>query len=240
VDWHAEHIMSSAQHITRTGQFHTRVRAVSSLSPRMHRITLVADSIAAQNWPLASDIAVVLTGEDGREVRRRYTVRSVDGDALVLDAVLHGHGPGSSWAATATAGDHVTFFGPRGEVQVPAAGWLLALTDESGLPAIAALAESTEQPIQVLAEIANPDETYPLPGNATVTWLPRSDQPPGSSEILTKALDSVQPGRDTGYAYVLSESRAAVVLREALSRFGLTRADIYAKGYWNLNSRSAR
>ena len=107
------------------------------------------------HWPLGCDIAIVLTGPDGREVRRRYTVRSVRDDSLVLDAVLHGHGPGSAWAAGLQPGDPVTFFGPRGEIEVAEADWLLALTDESGLPAIAALAEALgDRPITVLAEIA--------------------------------------------------------------------------------------
>jgi len=36
---------------------------------------------------------------------------------------------------------------------------------------------------------------------------------------------------------VLGESRAVVALRPALSELGLGRDRVYAKGYWNLNSR---
>jgi NADPH-dependent ferric siderophore reductase len=234
--------MSSPQHITRTGQFHVTVTAVSALSPRMRRIALTAPAIAQQEWPLACDIAVVLTGEDGREVRRRYTVRSVEGDVLHVDAVLHGHGPGSSWAATAAAGDEAAFFGPRGAIELSDAPRLLALTDESGLPAIAALAEATTRPLTVLAEIADPAETYPLPANAEVTWLPRGSAQAGSPDVLLAGLHELAQSRvePPGYAYVLTESRAAVALREALGQFGLSRSDVYAKGYWNLNSRSGR
>ena len=235
--------MSSAQHITRTGQFRVVVAAVSALSPRMRRIGLTAPAIAEQHWPLACDIAVVLTGEDGREVRRRYTVRSVDADLLHLDAVLHGHGPGSNWAGAVAVGDEVDFFGPRGVIDIPDVPRLLALTDESGLPAVAALAEAARRPVRVLAEIADEAETYPLPPNAEVTWLPRGSVRAGSADVLLAGLDEldrVEPAARPGYAYVLTESRAAVTLREALARFGLSRADVYAKGYWNLNSRSGR
>jgi NADPH-dependent ferric siderophore reductase len=235
--------MSSPQHITRTGQFRAAVTAVTALSPRMRRIALKAPAVAEQDWPLACDIAVVLTGEDGREVRRRYTVRSVEGDVLHVDAVLHGHGPGSAWAATAAVGHEVVFFGPRGVIEIPEASRLLALADESGLPAIAALAEAAQRPLRVLAEIADPAETYPLPPNAEVTWLPRGSAPAGSPDVLLAGLDELaraNPAEPPGYAYVLTESRAAVALREALGRFGLSRADVYAKGYWNLNSRSGR
>jgi NADPH-dependent ferric siderophore reductase len=207
------------------------------------------ESIAGRTWPLACDIAIVLTGADetggtgSREVRRRYTVRSVDGDGLVVDAVLHGHGPGSTWAAELVPGDEVTFFGPRGEVPVAGADWLLALTDESGLPAVAALSEALGEQgrtIRVLAEIADEHEHYPLPEAAQVTWLPRNGQPAGAVEVLSAALHGVRPGSGSGYAYVIGESRASVALRESLGRFGLTRAEVYAKGYWNLNSRPTR
>jgi NADPH-dependent ferric siderophore reductase len=151
--------MPAVQHITRTGQFLTTVAGLNTLSPRMRRIVLTSPEIAGRDWPLACDIAVVLTGPDGREVRRRYTVRSAAGEQLVIDAVLHGQGPGSSWAQSLQVGSQVSFFGPRGELPLPpetSASWLLALTDEAGLPAIGALAEAAAaagRDLQVLAEI---------------------------------------------------------------------------------------
>ena len=211
------------------------------LSPRMRRITLSSPEFVELPWPLGCDIAIVLTGPDGREVRRRYTVRSVRDDSLALDAVLHGHGPGSAWAAGLQPGDPVTFFGPRGEIEVAEADWLLALTDESGLPAIAALAEALDdRPITVLAEIADDAERYPLPPNAAVRWLPRNDRPAGSVELLAEALTRLGPPEGHGYAYVLGESRAVVHLRDLLVGLGLDRRDVHAKGYWNLNARSTR
>ena len=214
---------------------------LTDLSPRMRRITLSSPEFAGFPWPLGCDIAIVLAGPDGREVRRRYTVRSVRDGSLVLDAVLHGHGPGSAWAAGLHPGDPVTFFGPRGEIEVAEADWLLALTDESGLPAIAALAEAlADRPITVLAEIADDAERYPLPPNAAVRWLARNDRPAGSAELLAEALTRFRRPEGHGYAYVLGESRAVVQLRDALVGLGLGRCDVYAKGYWNLNARPSR
>lgn len=235
--------MSEVQHISRTGQFLTTVADLGELSPRMRRITLRAPEIAGRSWPLGCDIAIVLTGPDGREVRRRYTVRSHWADSLVVDAVLHGHGPGSTWAQQLATGDQVTFFGPRGEIALSPAPWLVALTDESGLPAIAVLTEAAHpdgRAVRVLAEIDNDHERYPLPDNAEVTWLPRDGRPAGQADILTSALGLLTPTAGGGYAYVLGESRAVVALREALGRFGLSRSDVHAKGYWNLNSRPTR
>ena len=208
-----------------------------------------APSIARQAWPLACDIAIVLTGEDGREIRRRYTVRAVQGDRLVVDAVLHGHGPGSSWASAAAVGDEVTFYGPRGVVDVPEASWYWALTDEAGLPAIAAVAETlsgdgaTAGSLTVLAEISDEAERYPFAEGVNVRWLPRGTQPPGHPDLIASALAELAAGgppEGAGYGYVLGESRAIVALRDELGRYGLGRESVYAKGYWNLNSRRTR
>jgi NADPH-dependent ferric siderophore reductase len=231
----------TAQQLRRTSRFQAGVTELTDLSPRMRRIGLAGPELAGVHWPLGCDIAVVLAGPDGREVRRRYTVRSARGDTLVLDAVLHGHGPGSAWAAALRPGDPVTFFGPRGEIGLPAADWLLALIDESGLPAIGAVAEASNgRPISVLAEIEDAGERYPLPANADVRWLTRDGRPAGSADLLATALAGFSRPAGQGYAYVLTESRAAVLLRDALSGLGLDRAAVYAKGYWNLNARSTR
>ncbi len=238
--------MPGVQHITRTGQFVTTVTELGALSPRMRRIVLTAPPVAACDWPLGCDIAVVLTGPDGREVRRRYTVRSSHGQSLTVDAVLHGHGPGSSWAQSLELGSQVTFFGPRGELPLPPqsqASWLLALTDESGLPAIGALAEAAAlsgRGLRVIAEIDNDAERYPLPDSAEVRWLPRDGRLAGHPDLLIGALAELQPEPGPGFGYLLGESRAVVAVRDELGRLGLSRSAVYAKGYWNLNSRPSR
>src|SRR3954453_18012183 len=98
-----------AQQLRRTSRFQANVTELTSLSPRMRRIVLRAPEFTGTSWPLGCDIAIVLAGPDGRELRRRYTVRSVAEDLLTVDAVLHGHGPGSAWAAGLRPGDLVTF-----------------------------------------------------------------------------------------------------------------------------------
>jgi NADPH-dependent ferric siderophore reductase len=232
--------MPEVQHPTRTGQFLTIVTEVLALSPRMRRITLTSPQIPQHSWPLGCDIAIVLFSAD-REIRRRYTVRTVSGDRLLIDAVLHGHGPGSAWAQSLRVDDQVRFFGPRGQLPLAEADWLLALTDESGLPAIAVLAEALgERPISVLAEIADEAEQYPFPPNADVRWLPRNGRPAGHCELLAEALTGLGPPAGHGFAYLLGESRAVTQLRDALSSLGLDRGSVYAKGYWNLNSRPTR
>lgn len=230
--------MAAAQHIERTGQFHATVTGVTDLSARMRRIELQSAGLAERPWPLACDIAIVLTA-DGREVRRRYTVRAAAADRLTVDAVLHGHGPGSSWAQALQPGDPVTFFGPRGQVPVADAEPLVAFTDEAGLPAIAALAEAVApRPLTVYAEIADAGEHYPFGANVSAHWLIRGAAEPGSPALMLGAVAELTTA--PGYAYVLGESRAIVTVRDALTATGLTRNDVYAKGYWNLQSRPTR
>lgn len=232
-------IMTSPQHLARTPQFHAQVTSLAQLSPRMRRVIVTAPEIATQHWPLGCDVAIVLTGQDGREVRRRYTVRSVARDELIIDAVLHGDGVGSSWAANAQPGDQVVFFGPRGEIGLPTGDDVLALTDESGLPAVAALMEAVPGPVVVLAEIAEDTERYPLPDNAQVTWLARDGRTAGDPTILLDALASTAVDAHT-CAYVIAESRGVLSIRDALTARGVSRSTIYAKGYWNLKSRPTR
>ncbi len=233
--------MPAAQHLVRTTQFQAEVIQVASLSPRMRRIVLASPDFAGVRWPLGCDIAVVLAGPDGREVRRRYTVWSATDQTLVVDAVLHGHGPGSAWAAGLEPGNRVVFYGPRGEIELAGADWLLALTDESGLPAVAAVAEALgNRPISVLAEIADDGERYPLAVNADVRWLPRDDRPAGTPELLSRALADLKPPPGPTHAYLLGESRVVTQLRDELTRLGLDRSAVYAKGYWNRNARPSR
>lgn len=232
-------IMPSAQRIVRTGQFQATVAGVTQLSPRMRRIELRSPALAEVHWPLGCDIAIVLTGPDGREVRRRYTVRTAQGDGLVVDAVLHGHGPGSTWAAGLTLGEPVTFYGPRGEIPVPDSDRLLAFTDEAGFPAVAAVAEAVpDRRLTVFAEIADEAERYPFGSNVDAHWLIRGSSPAGSPQLLGEAMAALEAG--PGFAYVLGESRAIVTLRDRLADLGLSRPDVYAKGYWNLNARPTR
>jgi NADPH-dependent ferric siderophore reductase len=138
-----------------------------------------------------------------------------------------------------SAGDDTTFLGPRGQIELVAAERILAITDESGLPAIAAVTEHLNQQVHVIAEILDADERYPMPSNTTVNWVLRGEHPPGTPTLLLTAVDELTD-HEPEYAYVLGESRVVAKLREELGRFGLARNDIYAKGYWNLNSRPER
>src|SRR5438046_9993940 len=109
----------------------------------MRRVTVRLPTLTALPLRPAQDVGLVFGGTDGRELRRRYTIRHADAEAgtIDFDGILHGHdGPGAAWFERAHVGDAVEVVGPRGKLVVhPSADWHLFAGDESGLPAFAEL-----------------------------------------------------------------------------------------------------
>ena len=226
--------------IRRTPLHTATVTAVHDLTPRMRRLTLHAPTVDPPRP--AQDIELVLGDETGRKVKRRYTIRQFrDGSREIdVDALLHGHGgPGAQWAATASAGDHVQFFGPRGKLELRDADWHLFVGDESAVPAFAALIEAlpVTQRAVALVEVGDASDEIGVErahGELAVRWLHRGDVPPGTPDLLAGAIDELQTPSGTGRAYLLGESRAVVSLRSHLRAHGIGVAQTYLKGYWNV------
>ena len=97
---------------------------------------------------------------DGRRPTiRTFTPRRLDSDALELDieAVVHGDGVASKWAAAVEPGGPAAISGPgRGYVIDREAPAFLLAGDETAIPAISQLLEAlpTETPNQVHIEVA--------------------------------------------------------------------------------------
>ncbi len=108
---------------------------------------------------------------DGRRpVIRTFTPRRFDATALELDidAVIHGAGPASSWAATVAAGAAAALSGPgRGYTIDPDATAFLLAGDETAIPAISQLLESITESVavQVHIEVGAPDGRLALPAH---------------------------------------------------------------------------
>ena len=151
-----------------------------------------------------------------------------------LDGILHGHGPGAQWFATATVGTVVEAVGPRGKIELVDCDWHLFVGDESGLPAFAELAAAIPagSRARAIVEVTGPEDEIELPATCT-TWVHRGRHAPGTAELLGAAIGTAElpPGR--GQAYLLGESRSVVVLRAALAERGLVGPQVLLKGYWN-------
>ncbi len=223
------------------GRHSATVLAVADLTPRMRRVTLHVPSLTALPLRPAQDVGLVFADAGGRELRRRYTIRDVDAAAgtIVLDGILHGHGPGARWFHDASVGDVVELVGPRGKVALdPASAWHLLVGDEAGLPAFAELLAAAPAGTQavVVAEVADAADELPMPSAGVVSahWLHRGSTSAGGVDILAKALTELPLPSGPGAAYLLGESRAMVTLRGTVQARGIAPRAVFLKGYWNL------
>jgi NADPH-dependent ferric siderophore reductase len=216
------------------------VAGVVDVGPRMRRITVAGEALAEFVALPGQDVVVhVSDGHDGG-VSRRYTIRNLDPEArrLDLDVVMHGHGPGAAWAASVAIGDDVEVFGPRGKVLLADARWQLFVGDESAIPAIAEMIGALPVGTTAVAviEVTDDDDEQPIPatGPVDVRWLHRLVTPAGESELLDRAVASIEISDVDRHAYLFGESRVVRRLRDGLGGRGLHPHEISAKGYWNL------
>jgi NADPH-dependent ferric siderophore reductase len=121
---------------------------------------------------------ILLEGQQ-RPLNRTYTPRRWDVKAgeLTVDFLLHGEGPGSTWAQQARPGQVVAVsHQPGGAYKVDVeADWYLIGGDEAALPAVGTLLEALPASCfaHVFVEVADEDEELKLESSARfqVTWL---------------------------------------------------------------------
>jgi NADPH-dependent ferric siderophore reductase len=201
----------------------------------MRRVSLQADTMIAAQLRPAQDVELLLREPGGRRVKRRYTIRQARPETgeLDLDVLIHGHGPGSAWGASAQPGDRVEFMGPRGKLTITPAGWHLLVGDESALPAIAAISAALPagEPARAVIEVRDADDELPLA--AEVRWVHRGARAPGRPEALLAAVEALALP-EHGHAYLMGETRTMVALRALLESRGFGHDAIFVKGYWNV------
>jgi NADPH-dependent ferric siderophore reductase len=226
------------------------VRSREQLTPLVTRLVVGGDDLVGFEFVPGQDLMLAIpvdgkAGESGT-INRRYTIRRADPTAgtVDLDLVVHGHGPGSSWATDAPIGATVTALGPRGKV-VPAADvdWHLFVCDESGWAASAAMAESLPATgtAVIVADVAGEDEQQPLDAAAAVaiSWCNRDGGPVGASEQVLAALDHLTLPDGPGHAYLSAEFSVVRTVGRWLSDHGLGADDVSPKAYWRAGAANA-
>ncbi|SSW66745.1 NADPH-dependent ferric-chelate reductase [Achromobacter veterisilvae] len=171
---------------------------------------------------------------------RDYTPRRYDTarKELVIDFVLHGDGPASTWAEQAAPGQQLGIGGPRGSFVVPTGfDWHVLIGDETALPAIARRLEELPAAAQALVLIEVPAESNEIPlatrAQASVRWLHRNGTAPGHSILLLDAARELRLPPGEGYVWVAAESAVAKALREIMvGRHGIDKSRIRAASYW--------
>ena len=214
---------------TRAQQYDAQVLRREQLSPHLVRLTLGGPGLAGFVSTGIPDEWVGLV-VPGQFQSRYYTVRSWDGERLVLDVVVHEVGLVTEWAAGECTGDTVTLTEPKGSCAIPDdAAWLLLVGDLTAMPAMARIAESTDTPTRVWAEVPDPLADY-LPGRADVTWL----TPPGAGESnLAAVVEGIDWPAGEGYFWMAGESAQMRAIRKHLMRERRLPGTAYdVMGYW--------
>jgi NADPH-dependent ferric siderophore reductase len=171
---------------------------------------------------------------------RSYTARRQDPRTgeLDVDFVLHGDGPAAAWAAAAAPGSLLGIAG-SGSLAFTAAPTVLLVADETALPAVARILADLPPGTRgtALLEVADAAEEQDLgdPGRLDLRWLHRGGTPPGESTLLVDAVAATDRPDGDVFAWVGAESRVVRAVRADLrGRWGLTRAQHHAIGYWRL------
>ena len=205
----------------------------------LHMRLLLPPAGRAPVWPQVGPDGLIQwpKGEDALTLRV-YTIRAIDAEAgwLDVDFVTHegGHSPGSAFAETAQPGDVIGMIGPGGG-DVPEAGNLLLLGDDTALPAISRIFESLPSGTRARAiiEVDSPADAV-APADADITWLYRQGRPAGTTGMLVEALRQVAPEPDL-FVWAASEFRDFRAIRSLLRKdWKLKRDRHLAVSYWRL------
>jgi NADPH-dependent ferric siderophore reductase len=234
------------------------VAAIEPRTPHLVRVTLRGAELAEFESPApAGGVRLLLPDAPGAELvipvwngnaffhvdGRRPVIRTLtplrhDGAAgeLDLDVVLHGEGPLSTWAATASPGDPAAVSGPsRGYTIDPTAPRFVLAGDESAIPAIGQLVAAIPDavPTTVIIEVAHPDARVALPERAEIEqrWVGRAaDAVPG--DALVAAVMETELELE---ARVWAAGEAAAmqrIRRHLFETLGISRRHATVRGYW--------
>ena len=208
----------------------------------MRRIVLRVDDPGALEISRAADsaVGVYFPDGDGGDAGRNYSVRSHDGDRITLDFVLHGHGPGATWAATTRPGERVGLDHARSWYRPPpTTRWQLLVSDMSGLPASARIIE--ELPAQdsatLFVEVTTSEDLDYLPVHRGVSIIPSvgTGNGCGPSTLAQMVRDLALPdGR--GYCWFAGEAGESRAVRKYLRARGWTIDQYDITGYWRVDS----
>lgn len=230
------------------------VVAVAQVTSRIRRITLEVDHPAALRLRPEGDAAVGVYFDPAPfdparsdpmlpNPGRNYTVRrhTVDGARarIDLDVLVHGHGIGSTWAATTTVGATVGLDHARSWYQPGVADWQLLVADLSGLPAAARIVEQLPAGASVtaLVEVLDDDDLDYLPVRPGITVIPAVGTGNGRGPSRLAKLVRTWPHPDgTGYCWFGGEAAESRAVRKHFRGLGWTVDRLDVTGYWRSGS----
>jgi len=227
----------------------------AAITPRMARFTLAARDFAELGVEEPGEILTLGWCDRGEELVmpergwrfprgrpeqhwRNFTIRAYRPEAAEIDVdfFLHGDvGRASAWATYAQPGQTVGYAGPRLHFRRdPAADWTLLAADETGLPALLAIAESLPagHPVVAVAEIHEDGERQPVAAAADVDlrWALRAGREPGTTTALADALAALPVADGPVQVWGGGEALAMRAVREHVRGLDVVATDVI--GYW--------
>nr|WP_257720786.1 siderophore-interacting protein [Microbacterium sp. XT11] len=174
-----------------------------------------------------------------RPIARAYTVRRhcPRTGELDVDVVLHGHGVASAWARDVTPGAPMHIVGPGRTESLPVGhDWVLAVGDDTALPAIARLLEMLPRSARGLVFLTTLDAAHQqeldTPPGVSVTWLHPEPGRTDPHDVIDAMRSSTWPD-GTPFAWVAGEqSEVRSVRRHLVKERSVPASAIDFSGYW--------
>ncbi|MER5778335.1 siderophore-interacting protein [Streptomyces sp. NPDC002039] len=190
---------------------------------------LPGQNVSSLDWPA-----------DARPLTKDYTPVRFDPEAgeIDFDFVNHAGGVASSWAQAAKPGDVTWIAGPKMSHGHPeGADWLLAIGDETALPAIARWLEEMPEGTRarVFVEVGEDSHRQELPtrADAEITWLVRGGAPAGSTDLLEQAVRGMDWLPGTPFVWAAGEAVTLKGIRRHLAvDRQVPRERTHITGYW--------
>jgi NADPH-dependent ferric siderophore reductase len=222
------------------------VLRTSWVSGRMRRVTLGGPGLAgfASRGLPDERIRLLLPPPgrwlaDGEPLRRTFTVRSFDPDAVELDVDFALHdGPAAAWSLAAREGEEIGVAGPTGGYGPGVRpGHHLLLGDEAALPALATILERLPAGARadVFAEVADASAEVSVGWRADVnlTWLHRNGPGTPAGSLLVQAARAFDWSRAQVQVWAAGEALAMRAMRRLVrDEVGLPRHRYQVVGYW--------
>jgi NADPH-dependent ferric siderophore reductase len=220
---------------TRAQRYDAVVTGRDPVSPHLVRLTLSVPGLESTGI-LDEWVGLVVPGQF--QVRY-YTVRSLIGDGLVLDVVIHDVGLVTEWASGDCVGDSLVITAAQGSFAPPTdSAWLLLVGDLTAMPAMARISRASTVPTKVWAEVPDDLAGY-LPDGTDVTWL----EPPAEGQSrLAEVVEGIDWPAGEGYFWMAGESAQMRAIRKHLMRERRLPSTAYdVMGYWRtVTSRQPR
>lgn len=241
------------------------VARVEKLGPQLTRVHLSGEpqdrvgAIPFLPWAAGDHVKLVVPEADGsvavptvtndraawEEIvgsTRDYTIRSVDQlvGTLVIDGVLHEHGPAGAWFINAAEGQKIGVVGPRGShLYPPGYRHYVLIGDETALPALGRWLDEPGLNAAITLITATEDEdAYPFPDpeaadiDAHHLIMPTGpERGPALAAELSAALEnSATP--ESVFVFAAGEAVMLKDVRRALKAAGHPRHAQHVDGYW--------